>query len=128
MGTRVLVVDDEEDYRVIVEDVLKSVDIEVKSAADGLEGLELLKSFSPDLVLVDWMMPKMDGEKFCAALRADPKFKKTPVLMLTVKKTADEELEALHFGVDDFIVKPFKPEELIARVRAVLRRAAPKPV
>jgi two-component system phosphate regulon response regulator PhoB len=75
-------------------------------------------------VLVDWMMPRMDGERFCRALRSDAKHKGIPIIMLTVKQTTDEELEALHFGVDDFLVKPFKSEELLARVRAVLRRAA----
>jgi len=75
------------------------------------------------VVLVDWMMPKMDGENFCRGLRADARFRTTPVIMLTVRQTADEELEALHFGVDDYITKPFKPDELLARVRAALRRS-----
>ena len=65
----------------------------------------------------------MDGEHFCRAARELPKAKDLPMLMLTVKQTADEELEALHFGVDDFIVKPFKPEELVARIKAALRRS-----
>ena len=122
MATKVLVIDDEEDYRLIVHDVLKSAGMEVKTAGDGAEGLAALKSFKPDVILVDWMMPKLDGERFCRALRAEPKWKDIPVLMLTVKQTADEELEALHFGVDDFLVKPFRPEELLARVRAAMRR------
>src|SRR5688572_15065038 len=124
MGVKVLVVDDEEDYRLIMREVLQSAGMETKLAVDGVDGLEALKKgFSPDIVLIDWMMPRMDGEHLCRALREDPKTKALPVLMLTVKQTADEELEALHFGVDDFIVKPFKPEELLARVRAALRRA-----
>lgn len=123
MATRVLVVDDEEDYRLIVEDVLKSAGMETRSVADGSAGLEALKDFHPDAVLVDWMMPKLDGERFCRALRADERFQTVPVLMLTVRQTAEEELEALHFGVDDFIVKPFKPEELVARLKAALRRS-----
>jgi DNA-binding response OmpR family regulator len=123
MATKVLVVDDEEDYRLIVQDVLKSAGMEVKTACDGLEGIAALKDFPADIVLVDWMMPKMDGEHFCRALREDPKSQSLPVIMLTVKQTADEELEALHFGVDDFLVKPFKPEELLARVKAALRRS-----
>ncbi|MBI3552998.1 MAG: response regulator transcription factor [Elusimicrobia bacterium] len=127
MATKVLVVDDEEDYRLIVQDVLKAAGMEVKTAADGTEGLAALKGYAADIVLVDWMMPKMDGEHFCRALRDDPKAKDLPVLMLTVKQTADEELEALHFGVDDFIVKPFKPDELLARVKAALRRAKAGP-
>lgn len=125
MATKVLIIDDEEDYRLIVSDVLRSAGYEVKTAEDGKAGLEALKTFTPEIVLVDWMMPRLDGEGFCREMRRDPKLKALPVLMLTVKQTADEELEALHFGVDDFIVKPFKPEELLARVRAALRRVKP---
>ena len=122
MATKALIIDDEEDYRVIISEVLRGAGCEVRGAKDGAEGLELLKQDRPDVVLVDWMMPKMDGEHFCRAMRATSDFKDLPVIMLTVKQTADEELEALHFGVDDFLVKPFKAAELLARVRAVLRR------
>ena len=122
MATKALIIDDEEDYRVIISEILRGAGYEVRSGKDGAEGLALLKQASADVVLVDWMMPKMDGERFCRAMRAERGFKDTPVIMLTVKQTADEELEALHFGVDDFIVKPFKAVELLARVRAVLRR------
>ena len=123
MTTMALVIDDEEDYRVIISEVLRGALFEVRTGKDGAEGLELLKQAPADVVLVDWMMPKMDGEQFCRAMRAEPGLKDIPVIMLTVKQTADEELEALHFGVDDFIVKPFKAAELLARVRAVMRRA-----
>lgn len=123
MATNVLVIDDEEDYRLIISDVLKDAGFAVRTASDGEEGLRAAKAQKPDVVLVDWMMPRMDGERFCRALRAEPGLAGLPVLMLTVKQTADEELEALHFGVDDFIVKPFKAPELLARLRAVLRRA-----
>ena len=123
MATKALVIDDEEDYRVIISEVLRGGGCEVRAAKDGSEGLEMLQQAPADVVLVDWMMPKMDGEGFCRAMRALPGLKDIPVIMLTVKQTADEELEALHFGVDDFVVKPFKAAELLARVRAVLRRA-----
>jgi len=127
MAEKVLVVDDEEDYRIITRDMLRAGGYEVRLAVDGEDGLAALKDFHPDVVLVDWMMPKMDGEGFCRKLREDARFKAAPVLMLTVKDTTDEELEALHFGVDDFIIKPFRPEELLARVRAALRRSVPRP-
>ena len=123
MATKALIIDDEEDYRVIISEVLRGAGFEVRAGQDGSEGFELLKQESADVVLVDWMMPKMDGEQFCRAMRSVPALKDIPVIMLTVKQTADEELEALHFGVDDFVVKPFKAVELLARVRAVLRRA-----
>jgi DNA-binding response OmpR family regulator len=120
----VLVIDDEDDYRLIVREILSQAGYEVRVAGDGEEGLALLKRKRADVVLVDWMMPRMDGERFCRAMREEPGLKDIPVVMLTVRQTADEELEALHFGVDDFLVKPFKSDELLARVRAVLRRAA----
>ena len=123
MADKVLVIDDEEDYRIIARDVLQAEGNDVRLAADGEEGLGAVRDVRPDVVLVDWMMPKLDGEGFCRRLREDARFKTVPVLMLTVKQTAEEELEALHFGVDDFITKPFKPTELLARVRAALRRA-----
>lgn len=122
MATKVLVIDDEEDYRLIISDVLRDAGFEVRLAKDGEEGLRMAREQPPEIVLVDWMMPRMDGERFSRALREDPALRHLPVLMLTVRQTADEELEALHFGVDDFIVKPFKAPELLARVRAVLRR------
>ena len=121
---KVLVVDDEEDFRLIIHDVLASAGMEVRTARDGAEGLEVVADFKPDVILVDWMMPKMDGESFSRAVRAEPRLREIPLIMLTVKQTADEELEALHFGVDDFIVKPFKSNELLARVRAALRRSS----
>lgn len=123
MASKVLIVDDEEDYRLIVREILRSAGFEVRAACDGGEGLELLRREPADVVLVDWMMPRMDGEQFCRALRAEETLRDIPVVMLTVKQTTDEELEALHFGVDDFLVKPFKAAELLARVRAALRRA-----
>ncbi|MBI3288321.1 MAG: response regulator [Elusimicrobia bacterium] len=123
MATKVLVIDDEEDYRIIISDVLREAGMDVRLARDGEEGLLMLREQAADVVLVDWMMPKMDGEHFCRAVRAEPALKGIPLLMLTVKQTSDEELEALHFGVDDFVVKPFKVPELLARVRAALRRS-----
>jgi len=126
MAIQVLVIDDEEDYRIIIQEVLRSSGMEVRLAVDGEQGLRMVKEKPADIVLVDWMMPRMDGEHFCRAMRAEPALKDTPVIMLTVKQTADEELEALHFGVDDFIVKPFKAPELLARVRAALRRTEKK--
>lgn len=123
MATKVLVVDDEEDYRMIMRDVLEGAGIEVVTAVDGVDAVEKLPDALFDAVLVDWMMPRMDGQTFVQNLRKDPARKDVPVIMLTVKQTADDELEALHFGVDDFIVKPFQAEDLLARLRAVLRRA-----
>ena len=126
MATQVLIIDDEEDYRIIIQEVLRGAGMDVRLAKDGEEGLRMLKEKPCDIVLVDWMMPRLDGEHFCRAMRAEPALKDLPVLMLTVKQTADEELEALPFGVDDFVVKPFRAPELLARVRAALRRTEKK--
>ncbi|HAH07726.1 MAG TPA: hypothetical protein DCM05_14595 [Elusimicrobia bacterium] len=123
MAARVLVVDDEEDFRIIIQDILETAGYAVQLASDGQDGLSKAAQARPDAILVDWMMPKMDGQTFVQALRREPALLGVPVIMLTVKQTADDELEALHFGVDDFIVKPFKSEDLLARLRAVLRRA-----
>ncbi|MDE1977370.1 MAG: response regulator, partial [Elusimicrobia bacterium] len=95
MTTRILVIDDEEDYRVIAEEILKSAGWEVKTAQDGEKALAALKDFAPDVILVDWNMPVMDGEDFCRALRSDARFKGVPVIMLTVKGDVESELEAL---------------------------------
>ena len=123
MSHKALVIDDEEDFRLIAEDILKSSGFEVFSSKDGAEGLVSAKKFKPDIILLDWKMPKMDGETFCRKLREDSSLKKTPIIMLTVNSKPEAELEALHFGVDDFIAKPYKKEEFLARVRAVLRQS-----
>lgn len=123
MATRVLVIDDEEDYRIIMSDVLGSEGYEIRLANDGQEGLDALADFKADVILVDWMMPNMDGQTFVQNLRSGG-LKDVPVIMLTVKQTSDDELEALHFGVDDYINKPFQAEDLLARIRAVQRRTS----
>ena len=124
MAPKALVIDDEEDYRLLIADILKSGEIETRTAGDGLEGLTALESYSPDVILVDWMMPNLDGEGFCMALRRDGRFSQIPVVMLSLKKSSDEKRQAMAFGVTEFIGKPFQPEELLSRVRAALKRDA----
>jgi len=123
MATKVLAVDDEEDYRVILKDLLEGAGYDVRLASDGEDGLSALNGYHPDIILADWMMPRMDGQTFVEAVRRNEAHKGVPVIMLTVRQTTADELDALHFGVDDYIVKPFSPEDLLARIRAVLRRA-----
>ena len=123
MAIKILAVDDEEDYRIILKDVLGGAGYDVRVALDGEDALSILKQYAPEIILVDWMMPRMDGQSFVQALRRDARHKDVPIVMLTVKQTADDELDALHFGVDDFIIKPFAAEDLLARIRAVVRRA-----
>jgi DNA-binding response OmpR family regulator len=121
---RILIVEDEDDFAFVLKDVLSAAGHQAETAKDGREGLDKLDAFRPEAVLLDWNMPVMDGEEFCRRLRATPGFGKVPVILLTVKKDEASELEALHFGADDFLHKPFEPEELLARVRSVLRRSA----
>ena len=122
--TKILIVEDEDDFAFILKDVLKKAGYEPVWARDGQQGLDQLAKLKPDLVLLDWSMPVMDGESFCRELRRRPESRETPVILLTVKQGEPNELEALHFGADDFLNKPFQPDELLARVRAVLRRTA----
>jgi DNA-binding response OmpR family regulator len=117
---RILIVEDERPMRTALEDVLSGEGYRVLSAADGKMGLERALSEKPDLVLLDIMMPKLDGYAVCSELRrvANP----VPILMLTAKGMVEDRVHGLDVGADDYLVKPFSTEELLARVRALLRR------
>ena len=123
MASKVLVIDDEEDYRLILKDYLTAEGYEVRLAVDGREGLARAAEFLPDIILVDWSMPNMDGQDFVRSLRRTSGLRGIPVLMLTARAAAADELEALHFGSDEYVTKPFSAEDLLARVRALLRRS-----
>jgi two-component system KDP operon response regulator KdpE len=116
---RILVVDDEPQIRRIMRETLTSAGYEVDDARNGLEGLEKVRQFHPDLVLLDINMPDMDGVKVCKAIRSDSN---VAIIMLTVRKAEAEKVAALDAGADDFVTKPFSTPELLARVRAALRR------
>ena len=117
---RILIVEDELPMRTALEDVLTDEGYRVLSAADGESGLRRAIEEKPDLVLLDIMMPRLDGYSVCAELRrlANP----VPVLMLTAKGQVEDRVLGLDVGADDYLVKPFSTEELLARVRALLRR------
>jgi DNA-binding response OmpR family regulator len=117
---RILIVEDERPMRTALEDVLSSEGYRVLSAADGQGGLERAIAEKPDLILLDIMMPKLDGYTVCAELRRleNP----VPILMLTAKGQVEDRVQGLDAGADDYLVKPFSTEELLARVRALLRR------
>jgi DNA-binding response OmpR family regulator len=118
---RILVVEDELPMRKALEDVLAGEDYRVLTAADGESGLQRALEEKPDLILLDIMMPKLDGYAVCAELRrlSNP----VPILMLTAKGQVEDRVTGLDAGADDYLVKPFSTEELLARVRALLRRA-----
>ncbi|ROQ67018.1 two-component system response regulator MprA [Streptomyces sp. 840.1] len=123
--TKILVVDDEPEVRAAVEDALTVEGHEVRGAADGLAALSEVASWQPDAIVLDVMMPVLDGLAVCRRLRAVGD--RTPVLVLTALDQVSDRVDGLDAGADDYLVKPFALDELGARVRALLRRAAPLP-
>jgi diguanylate cyclase (GGDEF)-like protein len=118
----ILVVDDDEDIASFVEFNLKVHGFEVIRARDGQDALEMMESRRPDLAVIDWMMPNMDGVELTRRLRAEPLTSALPVIMLTAKGLTVDKVVGLTAGVDDYLVKPFDTAELIARVSSTLRR------
>jgi two-component system phosphate regulon response regulator PhoB len=122
----ILIVDDEEDIRELIAMNLARDDrYEILEAGGGLEGLKLAKKRRPDLIILDLMLPEMDGLDVYRQLRADAKTERIPVIMLTARGRLEEKLAGLELGVDDYLPKPFSPKELILRIRNLLRRAKP---
>ena len=118
----VLVADDDEDIVRFVEVNLRLEGFEVVTAGDGKEALEQARAIIPDLVLLDIMMPEMDGFQVCQTLRATTRTKHIPVIMLTARSLSADKVVGLTSGADDYIIKPFDPIELVARVKSALRR------
>ena len=116
---RILVVDDEASIRRILETRLSMIGYDVVTAADGEEALETFSSSKPDLVVLDVMMPKLDGYGVCQELRKESDI---PIIMLTALGDVADRITGLELGADDYVVKPFSPKELEARIRSVLRR------
>ncbi|MGN0969200.1 MAG: response regulator transcription factor [Evtepia sp.] len=119
MARKVLIVEDEANIAELVNLYLKKEGYETMVAGDGGKALELYRSFRPDLVLLDIMLPVMDGWAVCSKIRETDK---TPIIMLTAKGETIDKVAGLEMGADDYIVKPFEMKELLARVHAVLRR------
>lgn len=122
MAKKILVVDDEPRYLRLLEANLRTEGFEVESAHDGVEAIELFTSNPTDLILMDVMMPKLDGFTACQRIR---QFSSVPIIILTAKGEEQDRVRGLDMGADDYLVKPFSISELLARVRAVLRRAQP---
>ncbi|MET0422388.1 MAG: response regulator, partial [Actinoplanes sp.] len=118
----ILVVDDDQDIASFVEFNLKMQGYEVMRAKDGQDALDLMETQRPDLAVVDWMMPRMDGVELTRRLRSEPLTSALPVIMLTAKSMTVDKVVGLTAGVDDYLVKPFDTAELIARVSSTLRR------
>ncbi|MCB1882386.1 MAG: phosphate regulon transcriptional regulator PhoB [Geminicoccaceae bacterium] len=125
MRPLVLIVEDEAPLQKLLAYNLEAAGFEVAQAHDGEEALALVDERVPDLVLLDWMLPQLSGLEVCRRLRRRPATAGLPVIMLTARGEEPDRLRGLETGADDFVTKPFSPAELVARVRAVLRRARP---
>lgn len=120
----ILIVDDEEDIRELVAENLELSGLKTLEAPDGLKALQLAREFRPDLILLDLMLPEMDGYTVLHQLRDSRHTAGIPIIMLTAKGAQDERIEGLAMGADDYVSKPFSPKELVLRVQAVLRRVS----
>lgn len=123
MAQSVLVVEDEPDIRNLIVFHLAREGFHCRTAATGVEALREVRTHPPDLIVLDLLLPEMDGLEVCRRIRADPAAAALPLIMLTAKADEVDRVVGLEMGADDYLVKPFSPKELVARVRAVLRRA-----
>ena len=126
MGKSVLIVDDEAPIREMIAVALEMADYDYLDAEDAREAHALIVDKQPDLVLLDWMLPGLSGIELCRRLRAREDTERLPVIMLTARGEEAERIRGLSTGADDYVVKPFSVPELMARVRAILRRASPE--
>lgn len=119
---QVLAIEDEEDILEVIEYNLEREGYDVLTSREGEDGYDLIKEKHPDLILLDLMLPDRDGLDICREIRDDDEIKDIPVIMVTAKDTESEVILGLGVGADDYVTKPFNPKELVARVKAVLRR------
>ncbi|MFH1360690.1 MAG: response regulator [Candidatus Omnitrophota bacterium] len=118
---KILTIDDDPDILDVLSLTLSDV-YDVIQANNGKEGLELAKSKPPSLIIVDYKMPVMDGRKFCQEVKKDILLQHIPIIMLTGKKEVEDKVSGINAGADDYVVKPFEPNELLARIKMILRR------
>ena len=124
--SHILIIEDDPSLVELLRYNLENEGFEVSIARDGEEGLESIATQAPDLVVLDWMLPNVSGIEVCRQLRQKSETRSMPVIMLTAKGEESDRLRGLETGADDYIVKPFSPAELTARIKAVLRRAHPE--
>jgi len=125
MRPAVLVVEDEPALSTLLRYNLEKEGFDVSEARDGEEALLQLKEAKPDAVLLDWMLPRLSGLELCRQIRRAPAWRDLPVIILTARGEEGDRVRGLDSGADDYVVKPFSPNELVARLRAVIRRARP---
>ena len=123
MATRVLVVEDDPDIAELVVRYLEKADYATERASSGRDALARIGARPPDLIVLDLMLPQMDGLEICRAVRSNEKTAAIPIIMLTARAEESERIVGLELGADDYMAKPFSPNELVARVRALLRRS-----
>jgi DNA-binding response OmpR family regulator len=122
-GGRVLVVEDDEEIADVLRRSLRQEGYEVRTSGDGVDALDAATAFVPDLVVLDLGLPRLDGVEVCRRLRADGD---VPILMLTARTETEDRVDGLDSGADDYLTKPFERRELLARIRALLRRRPPR--
>jgi two-component system phosphate regulon response regulator PhoB len=125
MDITILIADDEPNQLELMDYNLRNVGFSIIKASNGLEALELIENHSPDLIILDWMMPKMSGIDVCRTLRSRSETKLLPIIILSARSEDSDKSLGLDTGADDYISKPFSPKELLSRVKALLRRSRP---
>jgi two-component system, OmpR family, alkaline phosphatase synthesis response regulator PhoP len=128
VAQRILVVDDDKQIARLVQSYLDQSGYTVSTAFDGEDAMRIIRRDRPDLIVLDLMLPKHDGYEITKWLRADQTLAATPILMLTARIEDGDKILGLELGADDYLTKPFNPREVVARVRAILRRATASPV
>ena len=126
MAATILVVEDEPAIQTLIAVNLRRAGHEVVGALDAESAQRHVNEALPDLILLDWMLPGISGQEFARRLRADPRSRQVPIIMLTARSDERDKVQGLETGADDYITKPFSPRELLARIQAVLRRRAPE--
>jgi len=126
MKQKLLVVDDEKDILTLLEYNLEKAGFKVISAQDGPEAIDVAKKEKPDLIILDIMLPSMEGTEVCRILKREEATSRVPIIMLTAKGEEVDKIVGFELGADDYITKPFSPRELILRVMAVLKRGSEK--
>jgi two-component system, OmpR family, response regulator MtrA len=121
--TKILIAEDDEEIRELLLFKLRNVGFDAYGVEDGEAALTMAESILPDVIVLDWMMPRMNGLDACAALRSNPKFRALPIMLLTAKGQESDVERGFTAGADDYVVKPFSPRELVHRIEALLTRS-----
>jgi two-component system, OmpR family, phosphate regulon response regulator PhoB len=122
MGASILVIEDEEPIRLLLRYNLESVGYRVRESGQGDDALFLIGEERPDLIILDWMLPGISGIEVCRILRTNPEHREIPIIMLTARSEESERVRGLATGADDYMVKPFSVQELLVRIKTILRR------